>query len=356
MSSVRPNASSGRRIYLGEAIVEQMRATQLPFEPRQFEFWFAYKNRRNTALNAAADAITASNGSLTGSDIERLYEEYLSPWRMGDTSDAIAARLAGKMEELNDTLDSAIGSAREQREALAAEAAELSIDTARTLKDVLGAIDRLARGTKESQTRFALLEARVDAMHREVSAIKQQLSAVRAECQTDPITALPSRAAFDTNLAQAIENASVSRQPVSVILCDLDYFAAFNENFGNFIGDQVMRAIGTLFKSHMRSADFVARFESDTYAAVLPQMRASDAIACADRFRQVLMKHELVPHPNGAGRVTVSIGVADIIKGDTPEFLLRRAGNGLKVAKHEGRNRVVEMTPDGPLWEAERRT
>jgi len=66
------------------------------------------------------------------------------------------------------------------------------------------------------------------------------------------------------------------------------------------------------------------------------------------------MAHELVAHPNGAGRVTVSIGVADAIKGDTPEFLLRRAGNGLKIAKREGRNRVVEMTPDGPLWKAER--
>jgi PleD family two-component response regulator len=67
------------------------------------------------------------------------------------------------------------------------------------------------------------------------------------------------------------------------------------------------------------------------------------------------MAHELVPHPNGAGRVTVSIGVADAIKGDTLEFLLRRASNGLKIAKREGRNRVVEMTPDGPLWKAERR-
>ena len=69
----------------------------------------------------------------------------------------------------------------------------------------------------------------------------------------------------------------------------------------------------------------------------------------------MLMAHELVPHPNGAGRVTVSIGVADAIKGDTLEFLLRRAANGLKVAKREGRNRVVEMSPDGPIWSAERK-
>jgi diguanylate cyclase len=355
MSPARIIATPERRIYLGEAIAEHIRASELPFEPRQFEFWFAYRSGRNAALNAAADAITLQNGALTGPDIDRLHDSYLSPWRMGEGADAVAARLSERLEDLNLTLASAIDSAQEQRETLAAEAAKLSIDTGRTLKDILAAIGRLAQRTQESQTRLALLEARMDVMHREIGAIRQQLSTVRCECQTDPTTALPNRAAFDAAVARAIDAASVSRQPVSVVMCDLDYFTAFNENFGNFVGDQVLRAIAMLFKSHMRPGDTVARFDSDTFAAILPLMRGSDAVACADRFRQALMAHELVPHPNGAGRVTVSIGVADAIKGDTPEFLLRRVSNGLKIAKREGRNRVVEMTPDGPLWKAERR-
>ena len=92
------------------------------------------------------------------------------------------------------------------------------------------------------------------------------------------------------------------------------------------------------------------------FAAILPDTRAREAVACADRFRQMLMAQQLVPHANGAGRVTVSIGIADAIKDDTLEFLLRRALNGLKVAKREGRNRVVEMSPDGPIWSAGRIT
>src|SRR5690242_17250317 len=105
MSSAHSSPNSGRRIYLGEAIVEHIRASELPFEPHQFEFWFAYKSGRNVALNAAADALAFENGSLTGSDIERLHQTYLSPWRMGETGDAIAARLAEKLEELNLTLE-----------------------------------------------------------------------------------------------------------------------------------------------------------------------------------------------------------------------------------------------------------
>ena len=355
MSSARTNPGADHGNYLGDAIAAEMHAARLPSEPRQFEFWFAYKNGRNAALNAAANDIKSRNGALTGPDIDRLHEIYLSPWRMAEKPDAIAARMSARLAELAATLESAIGTAQAQRETFAAEASELAVTTALTLHDVLGAIDRLSQSSRESQARFALLEARVDTVAREIGAVREQLAAVRADCAADPVTALPGRAAFDAMLAKALAEAAETRQPMAVLLCDLDYFTAFNENFGDLTGDQVLRSIGMMFKAHLRKDDMAARFESDQFAAILPRVRAKEAVACAERLRQMLMTHELIPHPNGAGRITVSLGVADAIKGDTPDFLLRRAGHGLKIAKREGRNRVVEMTPDGPVWDAERR-
>jgi len=355
MSSARTRSAAVSGIYLGDKIVAEMRASRLPFEPSQFEFWFVYKSGRNAAMNAAADAIKLKNGSLTGLDIERLHGTYLSPWRLADKPDSIAARMSAKLQELAGVLGSAIETAQTQRETFAAEAGELGIAAAATLHDVLGTVGRLAQSNKEGQARFAVIEARVDAVSREIGALRQQLSAVHTECTTDPTTALPNRASFDATLAKALAEAAETRQPLAVMLCDLDYFAAFNGNFGNYTGDQVLRSIGLLFKAHLRPSDMAARYDGDQFAAILPRLRASEAAACADKFRQMLMSHELVGHPNGAGRLTTSAGVADAIKGDTPEFLLRRAENGLKVAKREGRNRVVEMSPDGPIWDAERR-
>ena len=178
--------SADHRIYLGDAIVAELRAAGLPLEPRQFEFMFAYKSGRNAALNAAADAIRTRAGALTAEDIEQLHETYLSPWRMVERPETAVARLGARLQDLALTLEGAIGSAQEQRETLAAETAELSINSALTLQDVLSAIDRLTQSTKEAQVRHALLEARIDVVTREVGALQKQLAAVGQECPRRP--------------------------------------------------------------------------------------------------------------------------------------------------------------------------
>jgi diguanylate cyclase len=342
-----------RQAELGDAIVAQLRGSTLPATPRDFEFWFAYRSGRNPAFNAAVDAIKLKS-ELGAPDIERLHDQHLSPWRMSEGVETITTTLAEELHDLAATLDGAIGATRSQRETMIAETSDLTITSALTLQRVLTAIDRLTQATKDGQVRCALVEARMSAATREIAALKQQLSAVRTECEADPVTSLARRSAFDAALANALDEAAASRQPLAVVLCDLDYFAVFNENFGATVADRVLRTVGVLLKSHAGAGDTVARFGGDEFAVIMPQRRAREAAECAERFRQVLMLHELVKQENGGGRVTVSIGVADTIKGDTPAFLLRRASNGLKVAKKEGRNRVVEMTPDGPTWSAER--
>ncbi len=167
-ASIKPGAD--RRAYLGDEIVEELRASGLPFGPRQFEFWFSHKRGRNAALSAAADSIRAEAGALSAADIERLHEVHLSPWRLAKSPETVVARLAEKLDDIARTLDGAIGSTHAQRETLTAGVTHLGRESSPTLQDVLNAIDRLARSAKENQTHYALIEARMEAAHREIAA------------------------------------------------------------------------------------------------------------------------------------------------------------------------------------------
>ena len=264
----RTQQSSDHRVYLGDAIVAELRAARLPLEPRQFEFMFAYKSGRNAALNAAADAIRARKGAL---DRQRISTGCTRPTsRPGASASSPRPRPRGSARSCRTSRSRwKARSARRRSSArpLPPRATELSINGALTLQDVLGAIDRLTQSTKEAQVRYALLEARIDAVTHEVGALQKQLAAVRAgmPCRSDHRAADPRDLRGDARQgARRSPPRRASR--VAVILCNLDYFAAFNENFGTYLGDQVLRSIGLLFKAHMRPGDMVARFAGDAFA------------------------------------------------------------------------------------------
>src|SRR5437868_2651504 len=102
MSSARPNPFD-RHAELGAAIVNELHAKALPVTPRDFGVWFAYRSGSAPGLNAAVDAIRAER-ELRPSDIARLHEQHLSPWRMSEPPETIAADLADELHDLAVTL------------------------------------------------------------------------------------------------------------------------------------------------------------------------------------------------------------------------------------------------------------
>ena len=143
MSPARAKVGVDNRIHAGDVIAAELRASRLPLEPRQFEFWFACKSGRNAALIVAANAIKSKQGALTAHDIERLHAAHLSPWRMAEQPDRVIARLDEKLRDVAVTLEDAIGSAQAQRETLTAEAGQLGDDGALTVEYLLRAVKRI---------------------------------------------------------------------------------------------------------------------------------------------------------------------------------------------------------------------
>jgi len=164
---------------------------------------------------------------------------------------------------------------------------------------------------------------------------------------SDELTGLPSRRTLHeqlrTMMSARTETATAGRgrgqgQPMwSVLLIDIDYFQAVNNRYGVQAGDEVLRAMGTTLRAELRQVDVLGRWGGEEFMALLPDTPFEGAMVAGERLRRAVSLRTF-PY---AGSVTVSIGVASSLSGDTTERVMARADAGMYAAKRAGRNRVA---------------
>jgi len=160
---------------------------------------------------------------------------------------------------------------------------------------------------------------------------------------TDQLTGLHNRRYMESHLATLVQDASSRGKPLSLLVCDIDYFKAINDNFGHDVGDDVLREFATRVRKSIRGIDLACRFGGEEFVVVMPDTDMAVAAVVAERIRRRIAG-EPFPILKGSGtiEVTISIGIAAIAQADdSPETILRRADQALYRAKRDGRNRVV---------------
>ncbi len=168
---------------------------------------------------------------------------------------------------------------------------------------------------------------------------RPKLDTFIAEARTDMLTGLKNRRAFDEELGRQF--AQRQRQGVlfSLIMIDIDHFKVFNDVHGHLSGDLVLRSVAQVLSSILREMDMVFRFGGDEFAVICPGSKLHEAAVGAERVRQAVADHA-VSLKQGDAQVTISLGVAEVVRPEIAEGLIQRADDALYAAKHAGRNRV----------------
>ncbi len=163
---------------------------------------------------------------------------------------------------------------------------------------------------------------------------------VRQQAETDPLTGLYNRRAFNSRFEIEIERASRFNRTVALILLDIDHLKKINDSFGHPIGDAAICTVADVLQSRLRRNDFAARIGGEEFAVLVVEGKADTSANVARSLLEALRKRD-VPR---AGHITASLGIAVYPEdASTRDELFRLADTALYRAKNSGRNRVVQV-------------
>jgi len=336
-----------RTMAFAEIALSQIKALHQPASPRNYEIWYSYATGYHPSMNQMINEVLQANGTLTESDVDHIYSTYIAPSRFSDRIGSLNSKVMGEIEQVMSMIDAAAGSASKHTESLADVSSQLG--RAKDRDGLRTIIESLVETAKEMEDNNQSLEARLNASKQEISQLQENLEAVRTESLTDPLTSLANRKFFEDTFEKSIIEATERNEPLSLMFTDIDYFKSFNDTYGHLTGDQVLRLVAMSVKQNVKGQDVAARYGGEEFAVVLPNTALRQATTVADHIRRAVMSKELMKRSTGEhlGRVTISIGVATLHRGDTAQALIERADACLYAAKRHGRNRVIcETDPE----------
>lgn len=160
---------------------------------------------------------------------------------------------------------------------------------------------------------------------------------MQQQALTDGLTGCFNRRFFEIQLERDLHLATRMRQPVSLILIDIDHFKRVNDTHGHDAGDMALRILASELREEVRGVDTAARYGGEEFAIILPQAGPEGAFAVAERLRTRIERTE-VP---GVGVITASLGIATFpLHASSRDLLVTAADRALYQAKRTGRNRV----------------
>lgn len=156
---------------------------------------------------------------------------------------------------------------------------------------------------------------------------------------TDPLTGLANRRQVEALARPWLDDPQAA---LCALMIDVDHFKRVNDAFGHDTGDEALVWVGSHLRVHARRTDLVGRLGGEEFVMLLPGTNREEARKLAERLRETVAAVPFDPKGHGEYPLTISIGVAERVPGDTDvRDLLRRADDAMYVAKRAGRNRVM---------------
>jgi diguanylate cyclase len=261
-------------------------------------------------------------------------------------------RIVSELEDLLNLLKDEQNALENYNRVLAETHSRITSKSAASVDLLRNAIGVLSDATGTTMAHGKVNVEGVEAKSREMEDIRKELDEYKRIANTDSLTRLSNRRAFDDRLA-AIYDSQRGRTTTALIVCDIDHFKRINDTFGHPVGDKILATVGNVIKTNVRKDAFVARTGGEEFAIILDLTTADDSFQVAERIRKAL---EATPFKNSRtgvnyGPVTLSLGICMADQTEDSQDLYLKSDIALYCAKNAGRNRALVFA-DGMKKEA----
>ncbi|MGZ0187266.1 MAG: GGDEF domain-containing protein [Alphaproteobacteria bacterium] len=332
---------------------EQMVSLEIAPYPDNYEVWYAYHAGIDAELSRKLTGLLENIDQFDPGAYQSIKNSYLgeeTSQLLQSASDSVESLIAGAL--------TSIGAASSNVKDYGSSLEGFSGDLEKAdPKEIRSLVAKVMADTKDVMTRNAKLEADLQTSGSRIEALRDSLDDARRASETDGLTGLPNRRAFDLGFEAEIDRAREDRTPLTLLMTDVDHFKKFNDTFGHRVGDEVLKLVGRVMKSLLKGRDTPARCGGEEFCVILPTTGVPGGIAVGEQIRKAIGAKALKSARTGQsyGQITLSIGCATLNETDTADTLIERADAALYYAKNNGRNRTcseIDLAESGAFKQA----
>ena len=309
--------------------------------PKNYHLWYTHTAKSDLSLTKVMNSMIEKEVHFNQELNEKLYEKFFSAEKELKTIVETGATFQKELAKIVTVLKEVGENTSGHTKALSEQVDKLSnFDGVKELKDIINVV---LSDANKIQEQSAKLENKLEESTFKIESLQGNLTNARLESRTDALTNIGNRKFFEEKIEEYIKNVSEDGDDLCLILCDIDFFKKFNDNYGHQVGDQVLKVVAAMIKKELELMGSAARYGGEEFAILLPNMKLAEAVELADKMRSTIAQRSIKNKNTGDnfGRITLSFGVASAShKKCTREELIQKADSALYLSKCNGRNMV----------------
>jgi diguanylate cyclase (GGDEF)-like protein len=193
--------------------------------------------------------------------------------------------------------------------------------------------------TKELNSTLTVMESKLAKLEERTDFYRSKWLEEKSRSETDALTELPNRGAYDKRLIEEIQRSGRSGDSLCLAVIDIDLFKSINDKYGHSVGDKTLQIVSKSLRKTFRATDYVARYGGEEFVGILINTDPNEVLVPLEKVRKAI---ESIPFVIKKDRlnITISIGVTELRPTDDAESLFDRADKALYEAKQTGRNKI----------------